>query len=188
MDGETVRLIVASAIGGSLALWILLSLVFSVSGDWVRVLDDDARERGTRAEHVALGTFGPFVTGRSEQPGGHHEYTGISVGRTVYLTRRDHGEAMLHAQGYPTPIARTRDGQVAAKLVLRLEEGTSLIGSFTGLRVEFTHQPPRVTGVIPQAPERRAYTRVGEVKDEELDPVETLVEGDSQLTTRSRVS
>jgi len=187
MDGETVRLLVACVLGGGVCLWILSSLIFSVSGDWVRVLDDETRARGARPEHLALGTFGPIVTGRSEQPGGHHEYSGVSIGRTLYLTRRDHGEAMLHAQGYPSPIARLRDGQVAAKLVLRLDEGTHLRGIFTGFRVEFTHQPPRVTAVLPAPPERRAYTRVGEVKEEDLDPVESVVEGESQLTTRSRV-
>lgn len=175
MDGETLRLVVAGALGGALIVWVLGSLIFSVSGDWVRVVDD---AQGARPERVALGTLGPFVTGRSERAGGHHEYTGVSLFRTVYLTRRDHGVKLLEAQGYPPPIAKQRDGQVAAKLVLRLDDGAHLRGSFHGLRVEFTHQPPRVTGVLPMPLEERRYTRLGAVDDEEPSAVEPLVDAD----------
>ena len=50
---------------------------------------------------------------------------------------------------------------MSAKLVLRLEDGgTRLVGAFVPNKVEFTHQPPRITSTYALAPVKRSYRRV----------------------------
>ena len=171
MDAETLRWTLITVVVGALFMWGLTSLLFRVSGTWERVLTDEEIAKGARRERVSLGQMGPLVMGRRDVPGGYQELSGFLVGRTLYLKRRDHGLAALRAQGFPEPVAKLLDGQVMAKLELRLTKGgTHLEGKFVPQKVEFTHQPPRVTTSYFLAPQPRAYRRVIPVPAEE--PVE----------------
>lgn len=168
MDAETLRWILITAVVGILSMWVLTSLLFRVSGTWERVLTDEEVEQGGRRERVTFGQIGPFVSGRRDVTGGYQELSGVLFGRTLYLKRRDHGVAALAAQGFPAPIAKLLDGQVMAKLELRLVEGgTHLTGKFLPQKVEFTHQPPRVTSAYFLDPQPRTYRRVIPVPAEE---------------------
>lgn len=161
MDAETLRWILIWAVVGFLLMWGLTALLFRVSGTWERVLTDEELERGARRERVTFGQMGPFVSGRRDVPGGYQELSGVLFGRTLYLKRRDHGLPALLAQGFPEPIAKLLDGQVMAKLELKVTKGgTHLEGRFLPQKVEFTHQPPRVTKAYFLEPQPRTYRRV----------------------------
>jgi hypothetical protein len=141
-------------------------LVFRVSGTWERVLTQDEIDEGLRAERITLAQLGPFVTGRRDVKGGHQEYSGLIVGRTVKLSRRDHGVASLAGLGFPEAIAKKLDGEIMARLKLSLTDGGLFLdGTFEPQKVEFTHQPPKVTSMFFLAPQRRRYRRVEAVKD-----------------------
>ncbi|MDP2341773.1 MAG: hypothetical protein Q8O67_12515 [Deltaproteobacteria bacterium] len=140
--------VVVAVAGGAFALWLLTTFLFRVSGTWERELTPAERESGMRPERITLGQLGPLVTGRREVPGGWQELSGLLVGRTLRLTRRDHGVKALVALGFPEPVAHKLDGEVTARLELGLKGGMMplfLEGSFIPQKVEFTHQPPRIT-------------------------------------------
>lgn len=142
------HIVVVAFVGGVLAVWLFTAFLFRVSGTWERELTQTERDSGLRPERITLGQLGPLITGRREVPGGWQEISGILVGRTLRLTRRDHGAKHLVALGFPETIAAKLDGEITAKLDLRLKGGLVplfLEGSFTPQKVEFTHQPPRVT-------------------------------------------
>lgn len=160
MNGETIRLCVIAALVAALALWMALAFIFRVSGTWERDLTTTEREAGASPERVTFGQLGPFVTGRREVPGGYHELSGIILGRTLRLTRRDHGVKALSAMGFPDPVAKKLDGEVMAKMELRVRGGVFLEGTFTPQKVEFTHQPPRITRSYFLASQKRRYRRV----------------------------
>lgn len=165
MDGETLRLVLITGLGSAAGLWFLLSLFVRVSGEWVELLEDDARREGRRPLKLSLSAFGPLVSGQAEVPGGREEFSGYIVGRTLFLKRRDHGVQHLQNQGYPPEIATRRDGEVAAKLKLKLASRDELRGEFFPFKVNFTHQPPRVTGVVPLPGRPRAYSRLAGASD-----------------------
>lgn len=142
------------------ALWVASTFVFRVSGTWERTLSASEREGGARPERMTLAQLGPLVTGRRDVVGGHQELSGVLFGRTLRLTRRDHGVRALVGLGFPEPIAQRLDGEVTAKMELELKGGVLLEGSFTPQKFEFTHQPPRITRnyFLPAQP--RTYRRV----------------------------
>ena len=80
MNGDTIRLIVASGLIGVAAVWMLSSIVFRVTGTWERDLSPSEREAGGMPERITLGQLGPLVTGRREVPGGYQELSGILIG------------------------------------------------------------------------------------------------------------
>ena len=99
-------------------------------------------------------------------PGGWQELSGLLVGRTLRLTRRDHGLKALVALGFPEPVAVKLDGEVTARLELQLKGGLMplfLEGSFTPQKVEFTHQPPRITRSYFLDPQPRRYRKLDAV-------------------------
>jgi len=163
MNGDTIRLIVASGLIGVAAVWMLSSIVFRVTGTWERDLSPSEREAGGMPERITLGQLGPLVTGRREVPGGYQELSGILIGSTLRLTRRDHGVKALAAMGFPEPVAKKLDGEVMAKLELRMRGGVLLEGTFTPQKVEFTHQPPRITKSYFLAAQPRRYRRLDAV-------------------------
>ncbi len=166
MDGDTIRVVVVAALGGTAALWLLSTFLFRISGTWERVLSDDEIADGARVERITLGQLGPFITGRRDVTGGYQEYSGIVVGRRVTLTRRDHGKKALAAMGFPEGVAQKLDGEVMARLKLTLVDGgTALVGTFEPQKVEFTHQPPRVTGMYFLPGQQRRYRRVEPVAE-----------------------
>jgi hypothetical protein len=176
MDGESLRVAIVAATGSLFGLWLLSSFLFRVSGVWERVGDDEELERKT--ERVALAQLGPFVRGKRQHPGGEQEFSGWLIGRTLRLNRRDHGVAALVHGGFPRPIAEKLDGEVMAKLTLKLS-GDVLEGRFHPIKVSYTHQPPRITAMVAQPAVPRRYRRVAPtaapeiselVEPEELQP------------------
>jgi hypothetical protein len=159
-------------VGGALAAWVASTFVFRVGGTWERTLSAAERESGARAERITLAQLGPLVTGRRDVPGGHQEFSGLLVGRRLRLTRRDHGVKALVGMGFPEPIAQRLDGEVTATLELDLRDGVLLSGTFTPQKVEFTHQPPRITRSYFLTPQPRTYRRI----DVLAVPVDPLVE------------
>ena len=126
-----------------LAVWIIRGFMVRVSGTWQRV--DEGVPRG-QIEMLSLVQFGPFVRGRRMMKGGFQEYTGLLRGRTIFMTRRDHGQELLKAQGFPEAVIPEIDGTVTAKLRMTLSaDGSAIFGTFTPQKIEFTHQPPSVT-------------------------------------------
>lgn len=175
MDGDTLRIAILSGAAALVALWFLSTLVFRVAGTWERVLDDEEREEGKRPERLTLGQLGPLVNGRRDVPGGYQAFSGYMVGRTLRLARRDYGVRALMAQGFPEPIAQKLDGEVMARMTMRLTgSGGFLEGEFVPQKVEFTHRPPKITDAYFLEPQARMYRRVIPVEGEE--PAEVWAE------------
>lgn len=161
MDAEDLRTVVIAALGAGAVLWLVLSFVFRVTGTWERVMSPEELADGARSERVTLGQLGPFVTGRRDVAGGYQEFSGLLVGRRLTLHRRDHGVRALLAMGFPEPVAARLDGEVMARLRLTVTHGgLELLGSFEPQKVEFTHQPPRVTRMYFLEGQPRHYRRV----------------------------
>lgn len=143
------------AIGLLFAIWVLRGFMVRVSGTWERV---DEGLRPGQSELIHLVQFGPFVRGRRIMPGGFQEYTGMLRGRTIFMTRRDHGEPFIVGQGFPKELAREIDGSVTAKLRLTLSaDGTAIFGTFTPQKIEFTYRPPAITRRFFLEPSHRRY-------------------------------
>lgn len=161
MNADSVRLVVIALLGCAAAGWLLLAWIYRVTGTWERVPTDDDQAEGGRAERITLGQIGPFVTGRRDVAGGWQEYSGLLLGPRLSLTRRDHGAKALARMGFPDGVAQKLEGEVMARFKMHVVEGGLFLeGSFEPLKVEFTHQPPRITGMAPQPPQRRRYRRV----------------------------
>jgi hypothetical protein len=166
MDGETLRQVLLAAIAAAGTLWVLSALLFRVGGTWERVLSDEERAEGARAERITLAQIGPLVKGRRDVVGGHQEFSGWIVGRSLRMTRRDHGMHALEAQGFPDSVAKQLDGEVMAKLRLRLTGGgIELTGEFLPQKVEFTHRPPKITNAYFLAAQTRSYRRVTPIEE-----------------------
>ncbi len=160
MAPDLLRNVVLATLGASAALWIVASFVTRIAGTWERVLTDDEIEEGQRPERMELAQLGPFVTGRRDVTGGHQEFSGYLLGRSLRMVRRDHGVDSLTALGFPEGIAKQLDGEVTARLKLRIVEGVYLEGVFIPQKVEFTHRPPKVTKAYYLEPQPRRYRRV----------------------------
>lgn len=165
--GDTIAMVVPWAVGGLLLLGVIVSLVMNVSGTWERLPTPEEERaahelgRALPRERIVFGQFGPFVTGRRELPGGHQEFSGFMIGWTLRISRRDHGVHSLIKQGFPEKIAHAVDGDITAKLKLRLTNGgLTLEGSFTPHKIEFTHRPPKITGRHALPPVPRGYRRL----------------------------
>jgi hypothetical protein len=134
-------LVAAIALVG--VIWLLRGFLVRVSGTWERV--DEGAPEGAR-ELLTLVQFGPFVRGRRMLKGGFQEYTGLLRGRTVLITRRDHGQELLMNQGFPKELVAEIDGTVTARLRLTLSaDGQAIFGTFTPQKIEFTYRPPAIT-------------------------------------------
>ncbi len=181
VDDATLRIIGVAGTLGALALWGLSTFIWRVTGTWERMLSDDDRADGAKKEKITFGQLGPFVTGRREVKGGYQEYSGVMFGRSVTLARRDHGVKALAAMGFPEGVAQKLDGEVMARLKLSLIEGGAfLVGTFEPQKVEFTHQPERVTGMYFLPGQKRRYRRVELVAARERVPV--LEDVDAETT------
>lgn len=155
--------VVAAVLG---VLWFVSTLLLRVTGTWERELTPAERAEGAQPERITIGQLGPLVTGRREVAGGHVEFSGIMIGRTVRLTRRDHGVRALVALGFPEPIAHKLDGEITARLELVATDGVPplvLEGDFVPQKVEFTHQPPRITRAYFLPPQKRRYKKLADV-------------------------
>lgn len=146
-------------------LWVLRGFLVRVSGTWERV---DEGLRPGQSEVISLVQFGPFVRGRRMMPGGFQEYTGVLRGRTIFMSRRDHGEPFIVGQGFPRELASDIDGTVTAKLRLTLSaDGSAIFGTFTPQKIEFTYKPPAITRRYFLEPSHRRYRLVSrEITDE----------------------
>lgn len=148
-------------------LWVVAGFLVKVTGTWERV-DEDVKPGNV--ERITLVQFGPFVRGRRMMKGGFQEYSGVLRGRHLFLTRRDHGRAMIIAQGFPDAVADEIDGSVTAKLRLNLSaDGQVIHGTFSPQKIEFTYQPPKVTSRRFLDPSFRRYKLLSRT------PVETEV-------------
>ncbi len=171
MHGDDLRLVLLSGFVSLAVLWLLSTLIFRVTGTWERDLSPAERESGVTTERITLGQLGPLVTGRREVPGGYQELSGFAFGPVLRLTRRDHGVRALTAMGFPEPVAKKLDGEVMAKLELCLRGGVLLEGTFTPQKVEFTHQPPKITRSYFLAAQTRRYRKLDAVVVPVEDPV-----------------
>lgn len=166
MDADTIRLVVIAALLLAGAAWVFSAFLFRVSGTWERVLTPEELEQGLRPERITLGQLGPLVTGRRDLAGGHQELSGFMVGRSVSLNRRDHGRQALVAMGFPDAVAQKLDGEIMARMKLSLvHDGLVLEGTFEPQKVEFTHQPPRITRVYFLPGQPRRYRRLRAIDD-----------------------
>ncbi len=157
------NVIVVSVAGGVFFLWLLTTFLFRVTGTWERELTTAEREEGMKPERITLGQLGPLVTGRREVAGGHIEFSGLLVGRTLKLTRRDHGVKALIGLGFPESIAQKLDGEITARMELQVKGGVFpviLEGAFIPQKVEFTHQPPKITRSYFLDPQPRRYRKL----------------------------
>lgn len=146
------------ALGALLLGWLVRGFLVRIAGTWERV--DEGVKPGTR-ELISLVQFGPFVRGRRMMKGGFQEYTGWIWGRTVSLARRDHGEGLIVAQGFPKELVPEIDGTVTARLKLTLSaDARAIFGTFMPQKIEFTYQPPAITGRVFLEPSFRRYRLV----------------------------
>ena len=138
---------------------VILSLIFSVSGVWERI--EKSGEGEAVRERITLGQFGPFIVGRRDLAGGHQTFFGLAFANRIWLRRRDFGVSILVKQGFPQEIARQLEGQVMVHLNLQLSHDRLFLnGVVVPYKVEFTHQPPRVTAMHALEPIARSYRRV----------------------------
>lgn len=153
------------AIGLALMWWIVRGFMIRVSGTWERV---DEGLRPGQSERITLVQFGPFVRGRRMMEGGFQELTGIMRGRTMIMTRRDHGQEMIVRQGFPKEIAALIDGSVTARMRMTLSaDGRAIFGTFTPQKIEFTYRPPEITRRLFLEPSYRRYKLISrEILDE----------------------
>jgi hypothetical protein len=166
VDVGTLRIVAIAAVATAAATWLLSTFIWRVTGTWERVLTDDERAGGAKKERITLGQLGPFVTGRRDVKGGYQEYSGVMMGRGLTLMRRDHGVQALSSLGFPDGVAIKLNGEVMARLRLSLTDGgLHLDGTFEPQKVEFTHQPERVTGMYFLPGQRRRYRRVEPARD-----------------------
>lgn len=163
MDGNTIRMIVVASIATAFVFWVVASAIWRVSGVWERELTPAEREAGALPERIVLAQLGPLVTGRRDVVGGHQELTGLVFGPVVRLSRRDHGVRALTGMGFPEPVAKKLDGEIMARLELKLRGGVILEGTFAPQKIEFTHQPPKITRAYFLPPQRRRYRRIDTV-------------------------
>lgn len=156
----SVELLVLIAVGALLLLWFLVSLFYPVAGDWVK----DATlgpEANKPTEKIIIGQFGPFIVGRQEYRDGYQTYSGLTLGRKIWLKRRDFGVGLLKRQGFPLEIAQDIEGQILARLKLQLSnDRLFLVGEFYAYKVEFNLKPPRVSAITKQKPQKRTYRKV----------------------------
>lgn len=159
--------IVASVLAAIVLLLLVLSMFYNVSGTWERVPSHEEQQALERAglplpqDRLSLGQFGPFVTGRRDLPGGYQAFGGFALLGRVSLSRRDYGLRALMQQGFPEAIAKSLDGEITAKMQLRLVlAGEILDGYFIPFKVEFTHRPAKITGIHPLQAQRRRYRRL----------------------------
>ncbi|MBK6685149.1 MAG: hypothetical protein IPG45_11835 [Deltaproteobacteria bacterium] len=146
------------ALGLLLLGWVLRGFMIRISGTWERV--DEGVPEGKR-ELITLVQFGPFVRGRRLMRGGFQEYTGILRGRTIFISRRDHGEELIISQGFPKELVPDLDGSVTARLRLTLSaDGRAIFGTFVPQKIEFTYKPPAVTRRVFLEPSFRRYKLV----------------------------
>jgi hypothetical protein len=153
------------AAGLALLWWIVRGFMIRVSGTWERV--DEGLKAG-QAERITLVQFGPFVRGRRMMKGGFQELNGLLRGRTILMTRRDHGQEMIVDQGFPKEIAAAIDGTVTARMHLTLSaDGHAIFGTFTPQKIEFTYRPPEITRRLFLEPSYRRYKLISrEILDE----------------------
>lgn len=156
-------------IGLGVLVWIVRGLMVRVSGAWERV--DEGLQPGQQ-ELISLVQFGPFVRGRRMMKGGFQEYTGILRGRTIFLTRRDHGRELITSQGFPPELVPEIDGTVTARMRLTLSaDGNAIFGTFTPQKIEFTYRPPEITNRIFLEPSFRRYRLVSrDIRDADAPP------------------
>jgi hypothetical protein len=154
LDLQTWHLIVGT-LGTALLIWVVRGFMVRVSGTWERV--DEGLADG-RKELLSLVQFGPFIRGRRLMKGGFQEYTGLLRGRTIFISRRDHGEELIVAQGFPKELVPDIDGSVTARLRLTLSaDGRAIFGTFTPQKIEFTYKPPAITRRVYLEPSFRRY-------------------------------
>ncbi len=135
--------------------WMLWGFLTPVTGTWERVDEDVAPGR---VERITLVQFGPFVRGRRMMKGGFQEYNGLLRGRSLAMTRADHGHQMITNQGFPPEVAKEIDGSVTARLTLTLSADRTVIhGTFAPQKIEFTYTPPKVTRRLFLEPSFRRY-------------------------------
>lgn len=169
---EVWHLVILAFLAGFL-LWMLIGFLTPVTGTWERVDEDVAPGR---VERITLVQFGPFVRGRRMMKGGFQEYNGLLRGRSLAMTRADHGQQMITNQGFPPEVAREIDGSVTARLALTLSADRTVIhGTFTPQKIEFTYTPPKVTRRIFLEPSFRRYKLISR---KPLD-TEVVEEGDA---------
>lgn len=154
-------------LGVAFLAWIVRGFLIRVSGTWERV--DEGLPQGNR-ELITLVQFGPFIRGRRMMKGGFQEFTGILRGRTLFLTRRDHGVELIVSQGFPKELVPEIDGTVTARLRLTLSaDGSAIFGTFVPQKIEFTYRPPAITRRVFLEPAYRRYKLVSrEILDSEV--------------------
>lgn len=174
-------LIAAFALVG---LWVLRGFMTRVSGTWERI---DEGVRTGQPETITLVQFGPFIRGRRMMNGGFQELTGFLQGRMLRIDRRDHGREMLIGQGFPQEIAAEIDGTVTAKMRLTLSaDGKVIFGEFTPQKIEFTHQPPKITRRLYLDPSYRRYRLISREILDEIPPDKPAANGASKPSSSLR--
>lgn len=156
-------------VGLLILAWFVMGFLVRVTGTWERV-DADVKD----TERITLVQFGPFVRGRRMMTGGFQEFNGILRGRSIAMTRRDHGRQMIIDQGFPDLVAGEIDGSVTAQMRMTLSaDGQVIFGTFCPQKIEFTHQPPEITGRRFMDPSHRRYKLISR------QPIQSEVVSDS---------
>ncbi|MEM6730240.1 MAG: hypothetical protein AAF658_01720 [Myxococcota bacterium] len=137
--------IVAVAVGGT--GFLLGGFLTPVSGRW---------RDGQRT--IELDQLGPWLTGRSERPGGHEIYKGFAVFGRVWLSRRNFGEQHLRELGFAESAIPVVDGAITARLRFRSSSGR-LRGEFIGLRFDFSDPPVKILRAAQIAATERVWER-----------------------------
>ncbi|MBI4817526.1 MAG: hypothetical protein HY791_14795 [Deltaproteobacteria bacterium] len=139
-------------------VWFAWGFLVPITGTWERVDED---KRPGVVERITLVQFGPFIRGRRKMKGGFQEYSGFLRGRSITIRRRDHGVPFIVSQGFPEGVAKDVDGTVTAILRLTLSaDGTVIHGTFTPQKIEFVHDPPKITSRYFLSPSFRRYKLV----------------------------
>ncbi len=143
-----------------LILLLTIAAMFnSVSGSW-RVVDPLPDNKDYKNNCMVLAQFGFIVAGIQEIRGGKQTFFGFNLFGFVWLKRRDYGMRTFINQGFPEELVSQLNGQVMMQLKMRLSaDKLFLKGVVIPYKIDFSHNPPALTGMRTVAPMQRTYQR-----------------------------
>lgn len=140
-------------------LLTIAAMFNSVTGSW-RMVDPVPTNSDDRNNCVVLAQFGFVVIGKQEICGGKQTFFGFNLFGLIWLKRRDYGIRTFVKQGFPEELVSQLNGQVMMQLKLRISvDRLFLKGRVTPYKIEFSRNPPALTGMHAVSSLPRTYQR-----------------------------
>ena len=141
------------------SLLTMAAMLNSVSGSW-RMIDPVPNNTDDKNNFMVLAQFGFVVVGKQEIRGGKQTFFGFNLFGLVWLKRRDYGIRTFINQGFPEELISQLNGQVMMRLKMRVSTDRLFLKGFaTPYKIEFSRNPPVVTGMHAVSSLPRTYER-----------------------------